>query len=185
MAGVKPWESSKPWFTEFKLLNVKELIFTEMVAFGHRNLDSLGRVEILDSRSRSSQDYPKIILPKWKRNRSRAQSKYTIPVAYNRLPVEVRRISNFKAFRKKVIRLVTDGNLTIWHAVHSSCVTTRLCSYHLRYDQSTNHFLFHTSVTVFSVFVHRFLSSNPETKGTGYSYSLKQDSSGGLLNTKH
>lgn len=43
ITGIKPWESSKPWFEEFKLLNVHKLVFVEMVGFGHRNRSALGQ----------------------------------------------------------------------------------------------------------------------------------------------
>lgn len=113
IAGVPPWESSKRWFEEFDLLNVNELAFVERVSIGHRYMSTIGVVQTETSRSRASEDRPKLLLPRWMKDRSRQQGKYVVARSFNTLPQEVRQIMSFRAFRKKVVQLVKNGGISI------------------------------------------------------------------------
>lgn len=102
IAGVPPDTPSQPLFDKFNILNVTQLNEIEKCSFGHRNVSKLGRVPPPSSNSRLSKDRLRIAIPHWKTEKGRMQSPYSIPTYYNKLPITVRKINSFKAFRKAI-----------------------------------------------------------------------------------
>lgn len=112
MAGIRIGQNSSIWFSKLKILTLNELHRLELVVLAHRHKD---RNDLFvfrgNSRMQSEQSNrtTSLLAPPWIRLRSRSQAPYSAVDEFNRLPIKIRKIINFKAFRKKASEYISGG----------------------------------------------------------------------------
>lgn len=108
IAGIRQGDGSQKWFKKFRILTIPQLYDLERVVYAHRNqgsFSSSSSSKPIDPVRRLTHEkrHGKILFkPDWTRDRSRIQSPYSIPKIYNGIPVKLKQIMNYKAFRKKL-----------------------------------------------------------------------------------
>lgn len=113
VAGIRIGQNSGAWFSKLNILTINELHKLELAVFAHRHRASRDYFVLRDnSRTQSGlgNRTTNLIAPLWTRLRSRSQAPYSASVEFNSLPERIRKIVNFKAFRKKVVDFITGRN---------------------------------------------------------------------------
>lgn len=102
IADIKPREHSAPWFTKLELLPFDKLCELEKITFMRRYIKRFSEAIRLNSTSRLSQDTIRVTVPNWKKEVSRRQSPFSAALAFNAIPLKIRRINSHSTFREHV-----------------------------------------------------------------------------------
>lgn len=110
VAGIRIGQNSKYWFTKLNILTISELRRLELTVLAHR-FKNFEEYFAFRGSSRSQggtgNRTTSLLAPGWALLRSRSQPPHSAVTEFNNLPIKIRKIINFKAFRKKASEYIS------------------------------------------------------------------------------